>query len=97
MLKATRSSSKFREIRFSKSFDADVDLLVRNLFTEMIPLTGTNPAALLIKEFVLGGKLSEMEARRMVAFLPYYLRMPSEKLLIAWEDLLKESPSIKTK
>jgi hypothetical protein len=52
---------------------------------------------LLIKELILSGKLSDMEARRMVAFLPYYLRMPSEKLLTSWEDLLKESPSIKTK
>jgi hypothetical protein len=97
MLKATRSSSNFHEISFSNPIDTDVNFLFRNLFTEMIPLTGTNPAALLIKELVLGGKLSEMEARRMVAFLPYYLRMPSEKLLTSWEDLLKESPSIKTK
>ncbi len=69
----------------------------RNLFTEILPLTGTNPAALMIKELVLGGKLSDMEARRVVAFLPYYLRMPNEKLLTSWEDLLKESPAIKTK
>ena len=71
--------------------------LKRNLFTEVLPLTGTNPAALMVKELVLGGKLTEMEARRMVAFMPYYLRMPSEKLLVSWEDLLKESPAIKTK
>ena len=67
------------------------------MFTEILPITGTNPAALLIKELVLGGKLTDMEARRMVAFLPYYLRMPSEKLLTSWEDLLKENANIKTK
>ena len=70
---------------------------IRNLFTEILPLAGSNPAALMIKELILGGKLTDMEARRMVAFLPYYLRMPSEKLLTSWEDLLKESPAIKTK
>lgn len=67
------------------------------MFTEILPVTGTNPAALLIKELVLGGKLTDMEARRMVAFLPYYIRMPSEKLLTSWEDLLKENANIKTK
>ena len=67
------------------------------MFTEVIPLTGSNPAALMIKELVLGSKLTDMEARRMVAFLPYYLRIPSEKLLTSWEDLLKESSAIKTK
>lgn len=78
-----------------KNVESDDEL--KNLFTEILPVTGTNPAALLIKELILSGKLSDMEARRMVAFLPYYLRMPSEKLLTSWEDLLKESPSIKTK
>ena len=67
------------------------------MFTEVLPLTGSNPAALMIKELVLGSKLVDMEARRMVAFLPYYLRIPSEKLLTSWEDLLKESSAIKTK
>ena len=51
----------------------------------------------MIKELVLGSKLTDMEARHMVAFLPYYLRIPSEKLLTSWEDLLKESSAIKTK
>ncbi len=69
----------------------------RNLFTEILPLTGTNPAALMVKELVLSGKLSDVEAQRMVAFIPYYLRLPSEKLLASWEDLLKGSSSIKTK
>jgi hypothetical protein len=67
------------------------------LFTEILPLTGTNPAALMVKELVLSGKLSDVEAQRMVAFIPYYLRLPSEKLLASWEDLLKGSSSIKTK
>lgn len=70
---------------------------IRNLFTEILPLTGTNPAALMVKELVLSGKLSDVEAQRMVAFIPYYLRLPSEKLLASWEDLLKGSSSIKTK
>ena len=52
---------------------------------------------MMIKELILGGKLSDVEAQRVVAFIPYYLRMPSEKLLASWEDLLKGSSSIKTK
>lgn len=72
-------------------------VVIRNLFTDILPLTGTNPAALMIKELILNGKISDVEAQRMVAFLPYHLRMPSEKLLTSWEDLLKGSSSIKTK
>lgn len=78
-----------------KSVESDDE--IRNLYLEILPRTGTNPAALFIKELVLSGKLSELEARRSVAFFPFYLRFPNEKLLTAWEELLKENPSIKTK
>lgn len=67
------------------------------MYLEILPLTGSNPAALKIKELILNGKVSEMEARRLVAFIPYFLRMPTEKLLTAYEELLKENPNIKTK
>ena len=70
---------------------------LRNLYTEILPLTGTNPAALMIKELILSGKLSDVEAQRLVTYIPYYLRVPSEKLLTSWEDLVKGSSSIKTK
>lgn len=69
----------------------------RNLFLEVLPLCGSNPAALMIKELILGGKLTDMEARRAITFIPFYLRLPSEKLLAAYEDLLKENTNIKTK
>ncbi|XP_057380358.1 uncharacterized protein LOC130702764 [Daphnia carinata] len=78
-----------------KSIEKDDEL--KNLYVEILPLTGTNPAALMIKGLILGGKISDIEAQRTVALIPYYLRMPSEKLLANWEDLLKSSSSIKTK
>ena len=78
-----------------KSVESDEEL--RGLFLDVLPRTGSSPAALFIKELVLSGKLSEFEARRSVAFFPFYQRFPNEKLLTAWEELLKENPNIKTK
>jgi hypothetical protein len=36
--------------------------VIQDLFSEMIPITDTKLLALLIKELVLSGKLTEMEA-----------------------------------
>jgi hypothetical protein len=58
----------------------------------MVSIIGSNPAALLIKELVLSGKLTEY----CVFFLSYYLCMQSEKLLTSSWDLWKEN-LIKTK
>lgn len=69
----------------------------RNLFIEILPLTGTNPAAVMIKELVLSNRLLDTEAQRAVILLPYYIRMPSEKLLISWEDMLAEISNIRTR
>lgn len=78
-----------------KSVESDEEL--RGLYLDVLPRTGSSPAALFIKELVLSGKLSEFEARRSVAFFPFYQRFPNEKLLTAWEELLKENPNIKSK
>lgn len=63
----------------------------------MLPLCGSNPAALMIKNLILNGDLTDTEARRAVTFLPYYLRLPSEKLLAEYEILLDtdRNPKIK--
>ena len=60
-------------------------------------MCGSNPAALMLKELILDGKLAEIEARRAVAYMPYYLRLPTEKLLESYEECLKEHPKIQSK
>ena len=71
--------------------------LHRNLFVEVLPLSGSNPAAIMLKELILEGKLHDLEARRAIAYMPFYLRLPSEKLLTSYEELLKENPKIQSK
>jgi len=70
---------------------------MRNLFVEILPLCGSNPAAIMLKEMILEGKLHDLEARRAIAYMPFYLRLPSEKLLSSYEELLKENPKIQSK
>lgn len=60
-------------------------------------MTGSNPAALKIKEMILTAKFTDIEARRAITLIPFHLRLPTEKLLSSYEDLLKENPNIKTK
>ena len=60
-------------------------------------MAGSNPGALMIKELILDGKVSEREARRLVAFMPYFIRVPTEKLLSEYEILLKDNPNLKTR
>ena len=52
---------------------------------------------MMIKDLIMNGKVNEMQARRMIAFLPYFIRLPTEKLLVEYEALLKENANIKTK
>lgn len=51
----------------------------------------------MLKEMILEGKLHDLEARRAIAYMPFYLRLPSEKLLSSYEELLKENPKIQSK
>jgi len=50
----------------------------------------------MVKELILEGGMSEFIARRAVAYVPFYLRLPSEKLLASYEDLLRD-PRVENK
>ena len=63
----------------------------RILFIEVLPLTGSNPAALMVKDLILEDGMTEFVARRAIAYVPFYLRLPSEKLLSSYEELLQDS------
>lgn len=63
----------------------------RSLFIEILPLSGSNPAALMVKDLIMGGDLSDFAARRAIAYVPFYLRLPSEKLLSSYEELLRNT------
>jgi len=73
------------------------DAGLKDLFVSILARCGSNPSALFAKELIMGGKLTDVDARRVIAFIPYYLRYPTEKLLTTYEELLKENPNIKTK
>lgn len=61
------------------------------MFIEVLPLTGSNPAALMVKDLILEDGMTEFVARRAIAYVPFYLRLPSEKLLSSYEELLQDS------
>ena len=67
------------------------------MYVQILPLCGSNPAALRIKEMIIQGKLSDEEAEIAIVLVPFHLRLPTEKLLTSCEDLLAENPFIKSK
>lgn len=69
----------------------------RNLYVQLLPLSGSNPAALRIKEMIIDGKLNTMEAQRAITLLPFHLKLPTEKLLTSYENLLADNDNIKFK
>ena len=71
--------------------------LYRNLYVQILPLCGSNPAALRIKEMIIQGKLSDEEAEIAIVLVPFHLRLPTEKLLKSYEDLLAKNLFIKSK
>ena len=70
---------------------------LRRIFVQVLGFCGSNPSAMMAKELVLGGKLTELQTRRLISFLPYNLRLPTEKLLTEFEVLLKESEHVKSR
>ena len=46
---------------------------------------------------IIQGKLSDVEAEAAIILVPFHLRLPTEKLLKSYEDLLAENPFIKSK
>lgn len=59
------------------------------LFLDSLVLSGTGPAALLIKDIVQASNREPGMVARLVGPLPNYIRNPTEKLLTEFEPLLK--------
>lgn len=81
------SLHQLKEIFFSDITEAGV--YKRNVFTEILPMAGTNPAAYLIKEMVENNEFdSDADAARAVTSVPFHIRRPTKTLVKLYEELL---------
>ena len=66
---------KLKQFYFAQSTDNDVSIAQRNIFLEVLPVTGTMPCALLIRDIISKDELrSDLETARLVASLPFHMR-----------------------
>ncbi|XP_018358999.1 PREDICTED: uncharacterized protein LOC108758502 [Trachymyrmex cornetzi] len=62
---------------------------MRNIFLRMIPTVGTTAACHFVRNVVRKHKVSDNTAVDMLRKLPMHVKVPSERLLLEMEDLLK--------
>ncbi|KAK2715494.1 hypothetical protein QYM36_010189, partial [Artemia franciscana] len=60
----------------------------RSLFLDAVAISGSNPAALLIRDLIKAGELPELVAARMLATLPAYIRRSSMALVSEFSKLI---------
>lgn len=53
----------------------------RKLFLEMLPLIGSHDSIMLVRDLVMTGTVDNGTATRLLHFLPFSVRQPSEQLL----------------
>ena len=74
-----------------------IAILVRNLFIKLLPLAGSNPAFMFIKELINDGKMNDYQIAHAFSTMAYNWRLPNEKLLAEYETLFKSNPVSKNK
>ncbi|KAL0116776.1 hypothetical protein PUN28_009999 [Cardiocondyla obscurior] len=74
------------------------EITMKNIFLKMIPTVGTTAASHFVRNIVRKHKVTDDIALAMLVKLPIHVKVPSEKLLVEMEDLLKlsnVSPQVK--
>jgi len=60
-----------------------------NIFTDMLSMAGTNPAAVLVKEMIIAKEFSsDFGAAKAITSVPFHIRKPNQELVKLYEELL---------
>ncbi|KAI1280670.1 Vitellogenin-5 [Halotydeus destructor] len=70
--------------------------IIRKLFLDALPLTGTNAAAKLIKQLIVSNLVDTYEAKQMVEAVPQNMFLPDVTTIDAWMVLL-QSPRVQAR
>ncbi|XP_011644827.2 uncharacterized protein LOC105431979 [Pogonomyrmex barbatus] len=65
------------------------EITMKNIFLRMIPTVGTTAACHFTRNVIRKHKVSDATAIAMLVKLPMHVKVPSERLLLEMEDLLK--------
>ncbi|XP_014484680.1 PREDICTED: uncharacterized protein LOC106749573 [Dinoponera quadriceps] len=65
------------------------EITMKNIFLQMIPTVGTTAACHFTRNVVRKHKVTDNTAMAMLTKLPMHVKVPSERLLLEMEDLLK--------
>jgi len=69
----------------------------KNVFTEILPMAGTKPAAVLIKEMVENKEFkTDADTARIITSVPFHIRKPTKSLVKLYEELLSFGESAET-
>ncbi|KOC66503.1 Vitellogenin [Habropoda laboriosa] len=70
------------------------EIVMRNIFLEIMPNVGTTAACLFTRNVVRQKMVPDMIARFMLAHLPMHVKVPSTELLLQMEELLHLGDSV---
>lgn len=62
---------------------------IQHLFWDLLPQIGSNTSVVFIRDLVKSGRVKGFLAQRLVSTFPFYLRHPTEELLLQCEDFLR--------
>lgn len=69
----------------------------RNVFTELLPMAGTNPAAVLIFDMLKNKEFeTDADAARILTSVPFHIRKPTQTLVQYYDPLLNMADSMET-
>lgn len=74
----------------------DKEVIIRKLFLDALPLSGTNPAARLIKKLTESNLVTKSEAKQMIEAIPQNMFLPDVQTIEAYRQLLA-SPRVQGK